>query len=110
MEQRLPRMQPQYLVQKARLTKAVRGFQMQCCGVASNMRWPFTTSEFEQMIEAYWQTKNRELGLCVAALTSFQLLMIRMLDHCSKFRLPSCLGMLCNLIGALQPVLTGQRM
>ncbi len=43
-------------------------------------------------MEAYWRADNRELGLCGAALTSFQLSMIGRLDDCSKFRLPELLS------------------
>ena len=79
---------PTRSVQMSRLTKAMRRFQTQRRGVESSVRRPLTTSEFEQVMEAYWRADNKELGLCGAALTSFQLSMIGRLDDCSKFRLP----------------------
>ena len=83
---------PTRSVQMSRLIKAMRRFQTQRRGVESSVRQPVTTSEFEQVMEAYWRADNKELGLCGAALTSFQLSMIGRLDDCSKFRLPELLS------------------
>ena len=83
---------PTRSLQLSRLIKAIRRFQTQRHGVASSVRRPLTTGEYEQVMEAYWRAGNRELGLCGAALTSFQLSMIGRLDDCSKFRLPELLS------------------
>jgi hypothetical protein len=83
---------PTRSLQLSRLTKAMRRFQTQRRGVASSVRRPLTTGEYEQVMEAYWRADNRELGLCGAALTSFQLSVIGRLDDCSKFRLPELLS------------------
>jgi hypothetical protein len=55
------------------------------------VRHPLTINEFEQVMETYCWAENKELGLCGAALTSFQLSMIGRLDDCTKFRLPELL-------------------
>ena len=71
-----------------KVDKRIAAFPTQCHGVTSSVRRPLTTGEYEQVMEAYWRAENRELGLCGAALTSFQLSMIGCQDDISKWRLP----------------------
>ena len=74
--------------QMARLIRHMKRFQTQRRGREPQARRPLTHAEFERLIEVYWKLPNRELGLCAAASSTFQMSMIGRMDNTVKFREP----------------------